>query len=191
MKKQLFIALLGCFIVVQGSIAQSPKWAAKSKKALLSVITYDEKDQLLNTGNGFLISEDGVALSAYSLFKGAKRATVVNGDGEKMEVESIMGADELYDVIKFKVSATKKLSALEIAQQPLTVGTEVFLLGYATQQEANIASGKVTEVSKIGGKYNYYTLALPLKDKILKHLLGKCQKLLHQCGIHCQLIIRM
>jgi tetratricopeptide (TPR) repeat protein len=164
MKKYLFLILLSS-CAVQG-MAQSPKWAATAKKALLSIITYDEKEQILNTGNGFFITPDGVALSAYSLFKGAKRATVVNGNGEKMEVESIMGANDMYDVIKFKVATAKKQPALETVQQPLAVGTEVFLLGYATQQEADMASGKITNVAKVEGKYSYYTLALPLKDKM-------------------------
>ena len=35
----------------------------KAKRAVFSVITYGENDKILNTGNGFFVTEDGVALS--------------------------------------------------------------------------------------------------------------------------------
>ena len=39
----------------------------KAKRAVFSVVTYDKNDKMLNTGNGFFVSEDGLALSDYSL----------------------------------------------------------------------------------------------------------------------------
>ena len=45
-------------------------WVDKAKRAVFSVVTYDQNDKILNTGNGFFVTEDGVALSDYTLFKG-------------------------------------------------------------------------------------------------------------------------
>ena len=56
---------------VQWSMAQAPKWVEKAKRAVFSVVTYDKNDKILNTGNGFFVTEDGIALSDYYLFKGA------------------------------------------------------------------------------------------------------------------------
>ena len=56
-----------------------------------SVVTYDKNDKMLNTGNGFFVSEDGLALSDYSLFKGAERAVVITADGKQMPVDVILG----------------------------------------------------------------------------------------------------
>ena len=68
-----------------------PKWVDKAKRAVFSVVTYDQNDKILNTGNGFFVTEDGVALSDYTLFKGAQRAVVMSSDGAQMPVEAIDG----------------------------------------------------------------------------------------------------
>ena len=53
MKKILILPLL-LFFLVQGSMAQTPKWVEKAKRAVFSIVTYDKNDKMLNTGNGFL-----------------------------------------------------------------------------------------------------------------------------------------
>ena len=60
MKKILILPLL-LFFLIQGSMAQTPKWVEKAKRAVFSVVTYDKNDKMLNTGNGFFVSEDGLA----------------------------------------------------------------------------------------------------------------------------------
>ena len=82
MKKNLLLTLALC-LLAQWSVAQTPKWVEKAKRAVFSVVTYDESDKILNTGNGFFVTEDGMALSDYSLFKGAQRAVVINSEGEQ------------------------------------------------------------------------------------------------------------
>ena len=103
MKKNLLLTLALC-LLAQWSVAQAPKWVEKAKRAVFSVVTYDESDKILNTGNGFFVTEDGIALSDYSLFKGAQRAVVINSEGTQMPVEVIMGANDMYDVVKFRVA---------------------------------------------------------------------------------------
>ena len=80
MKKKLLLMLTLC-LLAQWSVAQAPKWVDKAKRAVFSVVTYDQNDKILNTGNGFFVTEDGVALSDYTLFKGAQRAVVMSSDG--------------------------------------------------------------------------------------------------------------
>ena len=116
MKKILILPLL-LFFLVQGSMAQTPKWVEKAKRAVFSIVTYDKNDKMLNTGNGFFVSEDGLALSDYTLFKGAERAVVITSEGKQMPVSLILGANDMYDVIKFRVAITeKKVPALIVAK---------------------------------------------------------------------------
>lgn len=115
------------------------------------------------------MTEDGVALSDYSLFKGAQRAVIINSEGEKMPVECILGANDMYDIIKFRVGITvKKVPALQVSAVAPAIGAEVYLLPYSTQKGGNVTSGKVKKVDNIGGdKYHYYTLDMVLKDKMV------------------------
>lgn len=161
------ILILSLCLLAQRGMAQAPKWVEKAKQAVFSVVTYDQNDKILNTGNGFFISEDGVALSDYTLFKGAKRAVIVNSEGKQMPVVNIMGADDMYDVVKFRVGTEKKVHALPVATTQPAAGAEVYLLPYSTQKDRSCTKGHVKAVDKVEGNYYYYTLEMQLKDKML------------------------
>ena len=167
MKKILILPLL-LFFLVQGSMAQTPKWVEKAKRAVFSIVTYDKNDKMLNTGNGFFVSEDGLALSDYTLFKGAERAVVITSEGKQMPVSLILGANDMYDVIKFRVAITeKKVPALIVAKTAPAVGADAWMLPYSTQKSIACVTGKVKEVSKVAGEYHYYTLGMQMKDKMV------------------------
>ena len=165
--KKILLTLTLC-LLAQWGVAQAPKWVEKAKRAVFSVVTYDREDKILNTGNGFFVTEDGIALSDYSLFKGAQRAVVINSEGVQMPVEAVMGADDMYDVVKFRVGISgKKVPALTLATASPAVNTEVCLLPYSTQKDRSYPAGKVKEAAKIAEKYFYYTLDMHLKDKMV------------------------
>lgn len=167
MKKILILPLL-LFFLVQGSMAQTPKWVEKAKRAVFSIVTYDKNDKMLNTGNGFFVSEDGLALSDYTLFKGAERAVVITSEGKQMPVSLILGANDMYDVIKFRVAITeKKVPALIVAKTAPVAGAEAWMLPYSTQKSIACVTGKVKDVSKVAGEYHYYTLSMHMKDKMV------------------------
>ena len=167
MKKILILPFL-LFFLIQGSMAQTPKWVEKAKRAVFSVVTYDKNDKMLNTGNGFFVSEDGLALSDYTLFKGAERAVVITSEGKQMPVSLILGANDMYDVIKFRVAITEqKVPALIVAKIAPAVGADAWMLPYSTQKSIACVTGKVKEVSKVAGEYHYYTLGMQMKDKMV------------------------
>lgn len=160
----LLIALAAC--LVQTAAAQTPRWANKARQAVFSVITYDAGDKLLGTGNGFYIAADGTALSDYMLFRGAVRAEVIGSDGKTYPVSEILGANEIYDVVKFRVGTAAECPSLQLAEKAPAVGERVYLLPYSTQQSGDIVQGKIREETKIETSYGYYTLDLTLRDKM-------------------------
>lgn len=166
MKKIVLITMAFC--LTQFVVAQTPKWADKSKKAVLSVITYGKDGKILNTGNGFFIGNGGVAVADYRLFKNAAKATTVTTDGTEMPVEAILGADEMYDVVKFRVETKgKKLTTLNIAGQKGTPSEKVYILPYSTQKKENISSGVIEKVDSVGTSWRYYTIQTPFSDKLI------------------------
>ena len=165
-KMKMILAMFLC-LLAQWTMAQAPKWVEKAKHAVFSVVTYDKNDQILNTGNGFFVTEDGVALSDYTLFKGAQRAVIIDNEGRQMPVLNIMGADDMYDVVKFRVGIEKKVTALPIATRQPAAGTLVYLLPYSTQKGRTCTTGHLKSADKVEGNYLYYTLELPLKDKMI------------------------
>ena len=144
----------------------APKWAEKAKAAVFSVITYSDDNKILGTGNGFYIGTDGTAVSDFTLFKGASRAVVVTADGIELPVNTILGANEMYDVVKFRTAPAGKGIALQSAFTAPAIGESVYLLPYSTQKSPTLQSGTVTRVDTIGsGTSYYYTINMQTADK--------------------------
>jgi tetratricopeptide (TPR) repeat protein len=165
MKKALWMIV--CCLIAQLASAQAPKWAEKAKKAVFSVITYDKENKIKGTGNGFYIDLQGTALSDYSLFENAQRAVVINADGKQLDVMRILGANSMYDIVKFQTPSEKKQVALTLANQPAKVGETVYLLPYSTQKATTLQTGKVTAVDSIGSQSFYYTLEMKTGEKMV------------------------
>ena len=165
MKK--IVGIIACCFFAQIVSAQAPKWAEKAKKAVFSVVTYDKENKIKGTGNGFYIDAQGIALSDYSLFEGAERAVIINADGKQLGVNRIMGANSMYDVVKFNTPIDKKQMTLNIATQPAKVGETVYLLPYSTQKATTVQTGKVTAVDSIGNNSFYYTLEMKTGEKTI------------------------
>lgn len=164
MKKTLLIIACGMSFLT-GFSQELPKWASKARKAVFSVITYNKDNQILNTGNGFYIDEEGTAVSDYTLFKGADHAVIVTADGKELPVEYIMGANDMYDVVKFKTEFDKKAAALQPASQTAKTGETVYLLPYSTQKSAEGQNGTIARIDTIANNSFYYTLNMQTTDK--------------------------
>lgn len=159
MRKTIFITL--CALSINGSWAQElPKWAKKARKAVFSVITYNADNKILNTGNGFYIDSEGTGISDYSLFKGAHRAVVVTADGKELPVTLILGANDMYDVVRFKTETTKKQESLLAAANPGKANDNVFVMPYSTQNSINGITGTIQKIDSIGNNSFYYTLSM-------------------------------
>lgn len=158
----LILALLTSWTTVS---AQTPKWVGKARKAIISIVTYDKDNKIMNTGNGFFVKTDGTAVADYSLFEGAQRAVIINSDGKEFPVDCILGANSMYDLVKFRVQTDKEVDAVTLAKAPAAVGSTVFLLPYASQKENTLGRGTVDAVTQVESKYSYYTLHLQTGDK--------------------------
>lgn len=165
--QQIVVVLMGLHAIAMPALAQGPKWMEKARQAVFTVVTYDAQDHIKATGNAFFVTEEGVALSDYALFRGASRAVAMNTQGAQMPVEFILGANELFDVIKFKVQVPKKVTPLTLAAQKPTVGSTIYLLPYSTQKSRAFTQGTLQAEDKAQGDYGYFTLALPLKEKMV------------------------
>ncbi|MGM9758957.1 MAG: trypsin-like peptidase domain-containing protein [Parabacteroides sp.] len=162
MRKILLLIWICCQTLV--SVAQkAPRWMEKQRKAVLTITVYNKDNQPIATGNGFFVSDTGDALSAYSLFKNAARAEVKDPDGNTWPVERVLGADELYDVIKFHVAVSKRVTSLSIASEPVPAGKLIYLMPFAEGKKGTFKQGLVREANKLKEPYSYYKLSTLLE----------------------------
>ncbi|OAV70645.1 putative O-linked N-acetylglucosamine transferase, SPINDLY family [Bacteroidales bacterium Barb4] len=162
MKKILPLLLFCCIAYSVAAQSKAPKWLEKQRKAVITVTTYGKDNKVLHTGIGFFITATGETLSSYTLFNGAERAEVTDAVGNVFQVVSIMGVDELYDVVKFKTNVPKSVAFLPPAVEPLSVGTTVYAIPYSAEKKSPFQEGAVSEINKLKEPYGYYKTTIPL-----------------------------
>ena len=153
--KKIFTILFAAFVCCMVN-AQPDKWVKKASKAVFTLKTFNADGSLIGSGNGFFITADGVAVSSYTPFRGAAKAVVIDAMGKEYEVKSIIGANDVYDIAKFRVDATK---CQTLRTAPAAVeNTSLWLLPYNAKNAYSCTAAKVKSVQKVQNDYDYYTL---------------------------------
>lgn len=158
MKKFLIFILSVCQVVTIAAQKKSPKWVDRASKAMFTVEATTQEGTT-KTGVGFFIRENGEAVSSYELFRKAEKAVVITSTGERLQVAQVLGADEMYDVIRFKVAAPKKITFLPVATALPAMQATAFI---PPSKEEPLTQGAIAEITKVKDPYHYYKIEMPL-----------------------------
>ena len=158
-----FYLLLVALTMGTAMMAQ-PGWVKKATKSVFTLKTFAADGTLLGSANGFFVGSDGEAVSSFAPFKGAQRAVIIDAAGKEMAVECILGANDTYDVVKFRVAASKT-QPLAIATGRPSVGAPVWLLPY--REVKKVPQGTVRKAETFNGNYGYYTVALQMPENAI------------------------
>ncbi len=154
--KKIFVFILATSIQT-ATYAQSPSWTAKAAKSVFTLKTFGTDGNLLASATGFFTTDNGEAVSSYTPFQGAQRAIVIDAAGKEWPVECLMGANETYDVAKFRVQ-TKKANALIIAATQAADRDEIWMLPYSANKKPTAVKAIVKGSETFMESYRYYTL---------------------------------
>ena len=150
----IFTIILGFGAII--SLAQ-PKFASKVGKGIFSVNTYDKQGNLLHQGTGFYVGQQGEAVADYRVFKGAYKATVVEAGGKTADVDCVLGADDTYSLVRFRVNVKgNAMLATPTANRPIK--SNFFVLHRGDDGTLQSVSATVADTSMIQDKYVYYGL---------------------------------
>ena len=133
-----------------------PGWVKKANKSVFTLKTFSADGSLIGSTNGFFVGTNGEAISNFTPFKGASRAVIIDAAGKEIPVSAIMGANDMYDVVKFRVAA--KTQPLPVATATAPVGSTAWLLPY--REMKNLKSGPVRKAETFQSDYAYYTVAI-------------------------------
>ncbi len=114
--KHILLVLCATLIALNTYAQPDLKKAAKS---VFTLKTFDTDGNMLSSTNGVFIGTGGEAISNLEAFNGASRAIIIDSQGKEYAVECILGANDMYDVIKFRV-ATKRSTAMPVSTDTLT-----------------------------------------------------------------------
>lgn len=148
-----------------GSYADKlPKSVEKARQFVASVVTY-RNGVMLHNGVAVFAGEKGEFLSARSLFVGADSAVVIDNKGVARPVKHIVGVNEVFDCVKARVAADKKLKAMPVSVAPVVAGETLYQLGYGIGKDGFVEPADVDRVDSV---YScaYYTLAKPMQRRL-------------------------
>lgn len=157
--KIFFLLLTLCFSFATMAIAQSSA-VKKAANTTFTLTTFDTKGSILSTTNGVFVSTDGVCVSTWKPFAGAAKAVVIDNNGQKYDVETMLGANEIYDVAKFKVNA--KTAAAPFASSATANSTAWVVI---PTKAGEPIKASINKVEKFMDKYNYCVLTTSAPEK--------------------------
>lgn len=149
------------YLLFSASTSAQPSWTKKATKSVFTLKTFSEEGTLVGTATGFYVGSNGEALSCFSPFKGAARALVVDASGKEYAVSCMLGANETYDVARFRIDATKT-QPLDVAPAMAPAETQVWLLPYS--EAKNLPQGSISKTETFQDEYGYYTVALTMPE---------------------------
>lgn len=155
------ISMIGCLLLSALSIFAQPSWVKNASRSVFTLKTFAADGSLIASSNGFFTGTNGEAVSNFTPFKRASRAVVIDAQGKELQVAGIIGANDMYDVVKFRVNGSKT-QPLALSSTITPVGSEVFLLPY--HELKAVKSGPVRKAETFMGDNPYYTVALSMGE---------------------------
>ena len=138
-----------------------PGWVKKATKSVFTLKTFDENGALIASSNGFFVGANGEAVSNFAPFKGAARAIIIDAQDKEMEVTGMLGANDMYDVAKFRVAG--KTQPLTVAAGIAPTGSTAWILPY--RETKKVASGIVRKAETFQTDYAYYTITMQTSEQ--------------------------
>lgn len=159
--KQIGVILTLIILCVCGNSKAQPSAVKNAAKSVFKLTTYNADGTVLSTSHGVFVGNNGEAISDLKPFIGASKAIVTDSKGREMNVERIMGVNDIYDVAKFKVSG--KTIPLNVAQSASASGSQAWLVSYA-EKSPTITAATVKNVETFMDKYSYYIFSLAVQE---------------------------
>lgn len=147
MKKIIYIAFA---LLVATNCSAQIESAAKS---VFSLTTFKKDGTLLASTHGVFVGDKGEAISSWKPFVGADSAVVIDANGKQSVVSALIGANELYNVCKFKVDGNTQPASVATAASKK--GEKVWILQYSVNKPL-IDQRNVQSVEPFMEKYAYY-----------------------------------
>ena len=161
MKLRTLILTIALVLGISTNISAQPGTVKKAADAAFTLTTFKADGSILATSNGVCISTDGIAISPWKPFIGADKAVIIDAKGQKHEVECLLGANEIYDIVKFQVNGKTIAAPLTTT---VSANDEVWIT--PMPKSGNAEKADVVNVEKFMDKYNYAILKSTATDKL-------------------------
>lgn len=150
--KRISIIIMTLVLCASSLMAQTGP-VQKVSKSVFTLTTFNKDGGIIASTQGVFIDNKGTAISTFKPFVGATKASIVDASGKSMNVDAILGADELYDVAKFRIIGAT--TAAPIASKASVAGEKVWLVPYSIKKSP-FQQEDISSVENFMTTYNYY-----------------------------------
>lgn len=158
--KRISIIIMTLVLCASSLMAQ-PGPVQKVSKSVFTLTTFNKDGGIIASTQGVFIDNKGTAISTFKPFVGATKASIVDASGKSMNVDAILGADELYDVAKFRIIGTT--AAAPIASKASVAGEKVWLVPYSIKKSP-FQQEDISSVENFMTTYNYYIFSTSVPE---------------------------
>lgn len=160
---RFIITLFGLFLSLVCVNAQ-PSAVKNLAKSTFRLVAYDKNGNETGASYGVFTTADGEAVSSWAILATAARANVVDFNGNVYPVKSLIGANELYDVCRFRVDV-KGTKPVTFSQSVMKKGDKVWLV--SSEAKKTVCSEyEIEREESFMDKYAYYVFAYNSKSGV-------------------------
>lgn len=161
--KKIMTLLLAAFSSVL--VMAQPAPVKKAAGSVFTLTTFAKDGTLKASTHGFFVGADGVGVSSWTPFVNAASAVIVDANGKKYDVQAVIGANELYDVCKFRVNV--KATPLNMSPAHATKGAKMWAVSFSDGKPLAKAVD-LARTETFMQKYAYYVF----DGKVAENLYG-------------------
>lgn len=134
----------------------------KTSSAVVLIELYNDKQELVKQGSGFMISADGRILTNYHVIGHSKHATVRLANGDAYDDVQILDIDKRKDIALIKVKAVELPFLMLGKSNDSQIGDNVFALGNPLGVLQNTLSEGIISGIRSGDGYRYFQISAPI-----------------------------
>ena len=152
-----FLTSVCVLLLAAGSVNAQSAQVKKAAKSTFKLTAYDSNGNATSSTCGVFVTADGEAIGSWSALSSAASAVVTDFNGKTYPVQKLIGANEIYDVCRFKVG-TQKAQAATLAKALMPKDSKLWLVG-SEQKKPTAAQYEIERQETFMDKYGYYVLA--------------------------------
>lgn len=142
----LISAVIGLLLSLSGCQQSLQDVIEDTKRATVTIYTFDEYGSPSGEGSGFFIDDKGTCLTNYHVLEGATKAILKTSEGHEFEVDSVLISNKKKDIVKFNIknSEKKKFAYLRFANPDLKQGDKVYNVSSPVGLEQTVSDGIIS-----------------------------------------------
>jgi len=148
MKRFFAFLLMAAVIFPAVAFADADKIFRENKGAVVVVVIYNEKNEQVSQGSGFVLRSDGIIVTNYHVITDTGDIKIKAG-ANILSVDGVVFADKDNDIIILKAKAEKMQTVKTGDAGKVTVGEKIYVISSPQGLENTISDGIISGIREI------------------------------------------